>query len=161
MSLEVKKATSGNISPRMLKTSSDICSPLLASCFNVSLLTASFPNSLKCASITLILKKGDATRVNNYRPISILPTVSKIFEKIMAAHLSTFFETRFSKFNTRYYNLILNLKPGKTELVIYGTARNLKTQPTYNVEINGSKINYATRYEYLRLQTVFQKLTLN
>ena len=53
----------------------------------------------------------------------------------------------FEWFNNN--NLILNLKPGKTELVIYGTARNLATQPECNVELKGSKINQATHYEYL------------
>ena len=38
----------------------------------------------------------------------------------------------FDWFNNN--NLILNLKPGKTELVIYGTARNLATQPECNVD---------------------------
>jgi len=96
MSLEIKKSTSGKISPRMLKLSSEICSFPLASCFNSSLVSASFPASLKCASITPILKKGDATCMKNYRPISILPTVSKVFEKVMASQLNTFFESRFS-----------------------------------------------------------------
>ena len=51
----------------------------------------------------------------------------------------------FDWFNNN--NLIL--KPGKTELVIYSTARNLATQPECNVELKGSKVNHATRYEYL------------
>ena len=97
MSLEVKKSTSGNINPKLLKLSSGFfSSSLLANSFNASLCEAKFPNSLKCASVTPILKKGDATCVKNYRPISILPTVSKIFEKIMATQLNAFFETRFS-----------------------------------------------------------------
>ena len=44
---------------------------------------------------------------------------------------------------------ILNLLPGKTELVIYGTARNLATQPECNVELKGSKINHTIHCEYL------------
>ena len=46
-------------------------------------------------------------------------------------------------------NLIVNLKPGKTELVIYGTARNLATQPECKVKLKGLKINHAAQYEYL------------
>ena len=48
----------------------------------------------------------------------------------------------FDCFNN--YNLILILKPGKTELVLYGTARNLVTQPKCIVELKASKINHAT-----------------
>ena len=57
-------------------------------------------------------------------------------------------------------NLILNLKPGKTELVIYGTAQKLKTQPPCNVEINGSIINHAPSYEYLGI-TFDKHLTMS
>ena len=52
----------------------------------------------------------------------------------------------FDWFNNN--NLILNLKPGKTEQVIYGTARNLTAQPECNIALKGSKIDHATHYEY-------------
>ena len=55
--------------------------------------------------------------------------------------------TLFDWFNDN--NLILNLKRSKTELVIYGTARNLATQTECNVELKGSKIIHETQYEYL------------
>ena len=48
----------------------------------------------------------------------------------------------FNWFNNN--NLTVNLKPGKTELDIYGTARNLATQPECNVKLKRSKINHAT-----------------
>ena len=75
-----------------------MCSSRLPSLFNASLATETFPDSLKCATITPIFKKDDATCVENYRPTSILPTVSKAFEKIMSAQLNDFFETCFSSF---------------------------------------------------------------
>ena len=53
---------------------------------------------MKLAEIIPIPKKGDSLDIGNYRPISILPTVSKLFEKVMANQLSEFFETKFSKF---------------------------------------------------------------
>ena len=48
----------------------------------------------------------------------------------------------FNWFNNN--NLTVNLKPGKRELDIYGTARNLATQPEFNVKLKCSKINHAT-----------------
>ena len=51
---------------------------------------------MKRATITPVFKEGDPTSVKNYRPISILPTVSKIFEKIIAEQLNPFFENCFS-----------------------------------------------------------------
>ena len=68
---------------------------------------------------------------------------SKLIEKTLNHKGNTLFDW----FNNN--NLILNLKPSKTELVIYGTARNLATQPECNVELKGSKIIHETQYEYL------------
>ena len=64
----------------------------------------------------------------------------------------------FDCFNNN--TLILNLKPGKMELVIYGTAWNLATQLECNVELKGSKINHATHYEYLGV-SLDQHLTMS
>ena len=57
---------------------------------------------------------------------------SKLIEKTLNHEGNTLFDW----FNNN--NLILNLKPSKTEPVIYGTARNLATQPECNVELKGS-----------------------
>ena len=62
-----------------------------------------FPNSLKPDDIPSFLKKGKKKRKlkENYRPVSILPTLSKIFEKInikyISENISAFFESFFSK----------------------------------------------------------------
>ena len=50
--------------------------------FNLCLQTAVFPNQLKIATIMPIYKAGDKNVFNNYRPISMLPILSKILEKI-------------------------------------------------------------------------------
>ena len=46
-------------------------------------------------------------------------------------------------------NLILNLKKGKTELVLYQTSQKLAKQPSCNVSLHDTPINQATSYEYL------------
>ena len=51
--------------------------------FNKSLGTASFPDSWKTARVTPIFKDGKKDEKSNYRPISILPVVSKLFERIV------------------------------------------------------------------------------
>jgi hypothetical protein len=52
-----------------------------------------FPTRLKYATIELIFKNGDKTNVAHYRPISILPSFSKILEKIMFIRLMNHLET--------------------------------------------------------------------
>ena len=55
----------------------------LAFLFNTSIETSQFPDSRKVARITPIFKEGDKTEKSNYRPISVLPVISKLFEKLV------------------------------------------------------------------------------
>ena len=57
-------------------------------------------------------------------------------------------------------NLILNLKKGKNELVIYGISQKLAKQPSCNVSLPGTPINQATSYEYLGI-TLDSHLTMS
>lgn len=50
---------------------------------NKSVYCGIFPEALKSANVLPLFKKGDPKETNNYRPISILPSISKIFEKLM------------------------------------------------------------------------------
>ena len=66
--------------------------------FNDSVNPSKFLSSFKCTNITPIFKNKSRNRKANYRPVSILPIVSKIFEKSMSNQLSTYFEKIHSKF---------------------------------------------------------------
>ena len=66
----------------MLKQQFDICSPTVHNLLNKTFHENVFPDELKVADITPIFKKDDSTNVKNYRPVSVLPTVSKIFERV-------------------------------------------------------------------------------
>ena len=75
---------------KLLKNELKKPSSLLA---NISLDTLMFPNILKTANVTPIFKNDDPALCNNYRPISLLSNISKIFEKIIHARLSVFLST--------------------------------------------------------------------
>ena len=59
---------------------------------------SAFPEILKHPDITPLYKKGKKDIKGNYRPVSILPNLSKIFEKCMFEQMSQFFENIFSKY---------------------------------------------------------------
>ncbi|MFZ2539889.1 MAG: reverse transcriptase family protein, partial [Oscillospiraceae bacterium] len=64
--------------------------PILAYMCNESIQEGVFPDDLKIAKIVPIFKNGDAKLVSNYRPISVLPAFSKIFEKIIQKQLEKY-----------------------------------------------------------------------
>ena len=63
--------------------------------FNNSASEGIFPESFKTAKIILIFKSGDSNSTVNYRPISMLPFVSKIFEKLMCARLDSYLKSNY------------------------------------------------------------------
>ena len=69
------------ISARLLKDSADIIVPSLQALINKSFLEGKFPNSWKSAKVVALFKSGDKSNCDNYRPISILPTISKMIER--------------------------------------------------------------------------------
>ena len=64
--------------------------PTLCDMINLMLSSGEFPSSLKKAVIIPIFKKGDKSLPGNYRPISLLPFLSKIFEKTILKRLAKF-----------------------------------------------------------------------
>jgi len=67
-------------------------SPLISDLFNLSIDEGSFPACLKVARVTPVFKSGDKSLVSNYRPISVISTLSKIFEKLMFNRLIEFLD---------------------------------------------------------------------
>ena len=71
------------ISNRLLKLRARPITPSLTKLFNKCLSTETFPDIWKAANITPVYKKGTKTDKTNYRPISLLPALSKVFERIL------------------------------------------------------------------------------
>ena len=59
-------------------------------------------DKLKIAKIVPLYKKGDNTLFSNYRPISILPYLSKIFEKVIYSQLYAYFESNKLLYSSEY-----------------------------------------------------------
>ena len=86
-----KKATISNSIPhKILKRSSKVSASVLHKLFNDSIEKSEFPQNLKLADITPVYKTNNPLEKTNYRPVSILSVVSKIFEKIMQKQINDF-----------------------------------------------------------------------
>ena len=95
--LNNKKATTfGNVPTKELKRTQDICGPIIQSLFNETITNFTFSNKLKYADVSPIFKKGDATSVKNFRNVSVLPVVSKVYEREIQSQLLDYFEPLLS-----------------------------------------------------------------
>ena len=87
MSLDTTKGCQDtDITTKILKENADIIfSDFLFAYYNASAVkTSKFPSILTLADIIPVFKKGDKECKNNYRPVSVLPNMSKIFIKVSA-----------------------------------------------------------------------------
>ena len=99
--LDIKKAADiYGISTKVVKDGGFVMVEIITLLFNLSISQGKFPDALKNAKVIPIHKDDSRLEMSNYRPISLLPTLSKIFEKLMYARLIGF----FSKHNILYEN---------------------------------------------------------
>ena len=109
-SLNIKKPTTfKNIPTKILVETSDIISPFLTRINNDAKLHSVFPNPLKLADITPTHKREETTVTDNYRSVSILPSVSKIFERDMEEQIFSYTEKSFSVISEKdlVHNIVL------------------------------------------------------
>ena len=129
LSLDNSKATQlGDIPVNLLKGTTDISVGNLTNIINKSFENGRFPNELKQAEIFPIFKKKDNLDKENYRPVSILSHMSKVFERLIFKQIDNFMCNKFSplltgfrkKHNTQHSLLVMlenwkiNLDKGNT-----------------------------------------------
>ena len=87
------KSSSGHdgISNKIVKLLKNEISKPLTVIINQMLKTGIFPDSFKTSKIVHLFKKGDHGLLTNYRPISLLPTISKVFERVIYDQMYLYF----------------------------------------------------------------------
>ena len=114
-----KAADIYGISTKLVKDGGLVMTEIITFLFNMSISQGKFPDALKNAKVIPIHKDDSRLEMSNYRPISLLPTLSKIFEKLMYARLIQF----FTKHNILYENQ-------------YGFQSNMSTEYAVNKVLN-------------------------
>ena len=83
--LNPQKAVGANsISPRLLRLSAPVMAEEITRLINFLIPNRSWPNEWKCRNLTPMFKKDEDARKENYRPVSVLTTLSKVYEKVMS-----------------------------------------------------------------------------
>ena len=87
-----KASQKSDIPIKIIHDNVDIFADFIAESFKGAIKTSNFSDCLKLADITPLHEKGRKDNKENYKPVSILPTLSKIFEKILFEQISVFFD---------------------------------------------------------------------
>ena len=104
-SMSAKKATSlDNIPSRLVKEAAPVICKSLATIFNKSVDTGIFPTGMKLAKVPPIHKANDKDNLNNFRPISVLSAIAKVFERIVFNQFYTYLNQNnlLSKFQSGF-----------------------------------------------------------
>ena len=102
--LDIKKASGiDTIPPKLVKLSADFLTPLLTKAINTSIAQNVFPENTETASvITLDKGKPNKNEISNFRPVSVLNTFSKIYERVIKDQIVCGMEKYFSPFLYAY-----------------------------------------------------------
>ena len=92
-----KASQHSDIPIKVIESNSGIFSDFLYVSINSSIKSSLFPSCPKTAGITPVYKKEKKDLKDNYRPVSLLPVLSKLYERSMFKQISDFFKNIFSK----------------------------------------------------------------
>ena len=86
-----------SIPAKIIKENIDMFSYKVFLDINCSIKNGTFPSSQKLADVSPIFKKGDKLDKSNYRPVSILPALSKVFERLLFKQINAYMDPKLSK----------------------------------------------------------------
>ena len=167
-----------HITNKILKSTSYVIAPYLAQLFNECMKEGVFPDIYKIAQVIPLFKGGDKEDMSSYRPISLLPALGKLFEKILSSRLISYFDHfnllsphQFgfrAKFSTEhaildiYEKLLKNLDDGLSSCAIFldlakafdSVSHDILLQKLEKYGIRGNVLRLFTSYLDARKQFV-------
>ena len=122
---------------------------------NKCIIQGTFPNFLKKAIVSPVYKKKDSFKKENYRPISLLTALSKVFEKAVELQLSQFLEEKFSKFLCAYR------KQFSFQHALFRFIEDWKTELERNKHIDAVLMDLSKAFDCLPKNTTIKATGIN
>ena len=116
--------------------------------------TGIFPDTLKKAKVVPVFKKGDPQKVDNYRPVSLLPSVSKVFERLIYSRLMDFI-TKTKQLVDYQYGFVPNKS---TELAVYRTLEFIVDKIDKNQTVSGLYFDLSKAFDTINHQILLERL---
>ncbi len=155
-SLRNTSAGHDDINPYAVKQVKDYLVEPLTYIYNLSLSSGIFPSKLKIAKVLPIYKKGDKSSVTNYRPVSVLPVFSKLFEKIVYNRIVEFID----KYNILSENQFGFRRNRSTHMAISALVEKFHTAVEDNKFMVGLFIDLSRAFDTISHDILLAKLSM-
>lgn len=142
------------IPAKLLRSASYILAPALCHIFNNVFLSGVYPDSMKVAKVIPLFKKGDCTLPENYRPISLLPCLNKLFEGVIEKRLRKFFND-----NNSLYGFQFGFREGhSTTHALLETVNSIRSQLDVGNNVLGLYLDLKKAFDTVDHSILLQKL---
>jgi len=152
----LKDSSSGHddFKPKIIKRAAAFLAAPLAHIINISFQTGVVPHELKYANITPIFKAGDHNLPQNYRPISVLPVFSKVFERLLYNRLYTFLKANNTITNHQY-----GFQKGySTEMALIHTIEEISSKLDKGEKVIGLFLDLKKAFDTVNIEILLLKL---
>lgn len=142
------------VSTKIVKFVSHIIAPVMSFIINLCIQYSHFPTRLKLSIIKPLHKSGDPSEITNYRPIALLPVMSKIIEKVIYDSLNSFFESE-GIFCKEQYGFRKNRSINEA---VFELISNIVTKVDKKVPVSAVLMDMSKAFDHVDHEILFNKI---